>query len=376
MSDKPSSPPLPEIPAVLALAGPLRPLASAAHPLHETARSEIAARAGRLLMVLGIPGKLAVALEDGEAGTTPGPLLALTVNAQLCSPGGAVVTGLWDRVVENGGNSPANLLVQVDDLKETCLEILKDQPEVLLASAQAEAVGRELPRPRRRKGESLPDWPPDTAVLLPALRVPASLGISIADREQLAKIIGANPALWDAPEDLGELLAGGLSAPLITILLPEGRLRELTLTWQEKGPEAFSQRRLALAKDLGLSLPPFTFQTSPELTADEYAFQIQHIPGRPLSGLTLDNLLDELEAEIRRRLPRLVVRPRVEAQLQLVDTALSDMVEDQIPMPRLVRELRLRAQMDGSLRRLPLILEELLDAPYAATGALGSLALS
>lgn len=376
MSDKPSSLPLHEIPAVLALAGPLRPLASTAHPLHETARSEIAARAGRLLLVLGIPGRLAVSLVDGEAGTTPGPLLALTVNDRPCSPRGDVVTGLWNRVVENAGILPANLHMLVDGLKETCLEILKDQPEVLLGMAQAEVVGRELPRPRRRKGESLPNWPPDPAVLLTALRVPASLGISIADREQVAQIIGANPALWDAPEDLGELLAGGLSAPLITILLPEGRLRELTLAWQERGPDAFSQRRLSLAKELGLSLPPFTFQTSAELPADQFAFQIQHITSMPISGLTFDNLLDELDAEIRRRLPRLVVRPRVEAQLQLVESALSDMVADQIPVPRLVRELRRRAQLDGSLRRLPLILEELLDAPYAAAGAPGSLALS
>ena len=58
-------------------------------------------------------------------------------------------------------------------------------------------------------------------MLLPALRVPVSLGISIADRQKAAQVIGANPALWNAPEDLGEVLAGGLSAPQIAILLPE-----------------------------------------------------------------------------------------------------------------------------------------------------------
>ena len=51
------------------------------------------------------------------------------------------------------------------------------------------------------------------------------------------------------------------------------------------------------------------------------------------------------------------------------------MVEDRLPLPHLARELRLRARQDGGLRRLPLILEELLDAPFAAAGALGSLAL-
>jgi hypothetical protein len=51
-------------------------------------------------------------------------------------------------------------------------------------------------------------------------------------------------------------------------------------------------------------------------------------------------------------------------------------VADRIPLPRLVRELRRRAQQGEGLRRLPLILEELLDQPFAAAGAAGMLAIN
>ena len=67
---------------MLALAGPLRPLASADHPLHETARQRNRRPGRRAAKVLGIPGMLAVSLRTAKARTTPGPLLSLTVNAR------------------------------------------------------------------------------------------------------------------------------------------------------------------------------------------------------------------------------------------------------------------------------------------------------
>ena len=142
MNDSQSVPPLPEIPAVLALAGPLRPLASPGHGLHETARQEVAAGADNLLKILGIPGKLVVSLEDGEADKVPGPMLTLTVNGQPL-PGREEIAAvrLLGRMAKNGGGSEANLRLLIDLLKETCLEILKDQPDVLLGSASSRICG-------------------------------------------------------------------------------------------------------------------------------------------------------------------------------------------------------------------------------------------
>jgi len=375
MNDSQSVPPLPKIPAVLVLAGPLRPLASPGHGLHETARQEVAAGADNLLKILGIPGKLVVSLEDGEADKVPGPMLTLTVNDQACWPGGDRAVRLMARMAKNGGGAEANLRLLIDLLKETCLEILKDQPDVLLDLPQAEFVARELSRPRRHKGGSLPDWPPDSAGLLAALRVPLGLGISIADRLAVSQILGENVSLWEAPEDLGELLAGALSAKCIEIRLPPERFPDLTLAWQENGGEAFSQVRVNLGKETGLKLPPFSFQTDADLADDQFSFRFQHLPGPALTGLTLDKLVAEMKAEFFSQLSRLVVLPQVEAQLELVESELRDMVSERIPLPRLTRELRRRARQDGRLRRLALILEELLDEPFAAAGAPGMLAL-
>ncbi len=365
----------PEIPAVLDLAGPLRPLASKNHPLHATARQEIAARAGELLETSGIPGVLTVSLTDGEVKNSPGTLLSLTVNGRSCWSGAEPVVRLLEAITKNVGGSQPTQRQLLDGLKEICLEMLKDQPDVLLDLPQAAVVAGELEGPRRRKGSAQPDWPPDPAALLAALRVPVGLGISIADRQTAAQTIAANVSLWNAPEDLGEVLAGALSARQIIILLPPERFRELTLAWQEKGGEAFSEQRLDLAKELGLNLPPFSFQTHPDLAADQFAFRIQHIAGQPFGGLTLDNLLAKLAGEIRRLLPRLVVKPRVEAQLELVEDELRAMVDELLPLPYLTRELRRRARQGSGLRRLPLILEELLDVPFGAAGAPGTLAL-
>ena len=365
----------PEIPAVLALAGPLRPLASPNHPLHATACQEIAARAGELLKTAGIPGVLAVTLTDGEVKNGPGPLLSLTINGRLCWPGAEPVVRLLDGIAKNAGGSQVTQRQMLDGLKETCLEMLKDQPDVLLDLPQAAVVAGELERPRRRKGSTPPDWPPDPAALLAALRVPVGLGVSIADRQTAAQVIAANESLWSAPEDLGEVLAGALSARQIILLLPSDLFQGLTLAWQEKGGEDFSQLRLDLARELGLNLPPFSFQSHPELPVDQFAFRFQHIVGLPFSGLNLDNLLEKLAGEIRRLLPRLVVQPRVEAQLALVDDELRAMVQDRLPLPVLTRELRRVARQGSGLRRLPLILEELLDVPFAAAGAPGTLAL-
>ena len=369
----PQSPP--EIPTVLALAGLLRPLASANHPLHATARQEITARAGELLQTLGIPGVLAVSLTDGERKNNPGPLLSLTVNGRPCWPGAEPVVRLLEGITKNAGGSQVTQRQLLEGLKETCLEMLKDQPDVLLDLPQAAVVAGELEGPRRRKGSARPDWPPEPAALLIALRMPVGLGISIANRQTAAQVIAANEPLWSAPEDLGEVLAGALSARQIVILLPSERFRELTLAWQEKGGEAFNQLRLDLAKELGMNLPPFSLQPHPDMAPDQFAFRIQHIAGQPFSGLTLDNLLENLAGEIRRLLPRLVVQPRVEAQLALVDDELRAMVQDRLPLPVLTRELRRRARQGGGLRRLPLILEELLDVPFGAAGAPGTLAL-
>ena len=282
---------LPEIPAVLALAGPLRPLALAGHGLHKTAREEIAAAAEDLLKTLGIPGKLAVSLEDGEARKNPGPMLDLIVNDQSCWQGGDGAAYLLGRMASPASDSEADLHLQIDLLSEICLEILRDQPEVLLDLPQVESMGRELTRPRRRKGISLPDWPPEPAILLAALRVPLSLGISIADRQTVAQIFGENPSLWDAPEDLGEVLAGTLVAKCIEIRLHPKPLPELTRAWQENGGELFSQMRVNLSKETGLKLPPFAFQTDEGLADDQFSYQIQHLPSLPFTGLHLDNLL-------------------------------------------------------------------------------------
>ncbi len=365
----------PEIPAVLALAGPLRPLASPNHPLHATARQEIAAQAGELLKILGIPGVLSVSLTDGELKNGPGPLLSMTVNGRPCWPGAEPVVRVLEGITKNASGSQATQRQLLGGLKETCLEMLKDQPDVLLNLPQAAVVAGELEGPRRRKGSARPDWPPDPAALLAGLRVPVGLGISIADRQTSAQVIAANEPMLSTPEDLGEVLAGALSARRIGILLPSELFRGLTLLWQEKGGEDFSQLRFDLAKELGLNLPPFSFQSLPDLATDQFAFRIQHIAGLPFGGLTLDNLLEKLAGEIRRLLPRLVVQPRVEAQMILVDDELRAMVQDRLPLSYLTRELRRRARQDSALHRLPLILEELLDGPFAAAGAPGTLAL-
>lgn len=335
-------------------------LAGMAQTAQQQAAAELAERVRELLRALGIPGTLSLHLRQGEAASAP----EMRVN-------GHPLPGALDSEFGPVGEEAA-----WRDMAQHWTRLLGDHLDLLLQLPQTEDLMAHLPPPPRRKGIDPLPWPPAPALLLPALQGVVSFGISLAERRKLGQVLAEQADLWERPADLAEHVAGRLAAPCIEIWLPQESFRATTLAWQaQEGPAAFRRLRSQLALEFGFNPPPFLLHPEVSLPAGQFSIQIQHVKGPVHQGLALETVLAQLADEMRRCLARLVLLPQVLAQLEWVDSDLREMVIDRIELPDLVRVLRRRAQLEHGLHRLPLILEEVLDAPFVAAGAVGALAL-
>jgi hypothetical protein len=369
----------------LALADWLQPLVAEDHPLHAFVWKSAVDRLNWLVRMLGIPGEVRLTLDTAADQAAWGKVF---VQGQICRPseypagwaarnlgqsGPVKAAGLQAWLADYISQPPDNAKALIGFLADACLRTVMEQPELFMGRDQAAWIRKELPEPPRRKGMALPAWPPDPDWLLPALRSMTGLGISVANRAAISQMAAEALLGEESIEDLGERLAGNLAPRTVTIVLPPARLQELTLEWQSGGANAFGDLRRRMAGALGFYLPPFQLEESAMLGEDEFAIRINDLP---TIALGVASLLEVLEGELRRQFPRLVILPRVEALLDVLDDELQEMVTECLPLARLTRLLRaLVTDQRGALRRLPLLLEHLLDYPFYQAGASGSLAL-
>ena len=168
-------------------------------------------------------------------------------------------------------------------LGQTCVEILKLRPSVMLALPQVEAYCFRLSTFAEEEKVDLkktqPEW------FLPLLRSILDSGISIADIRKICEVLSSSTALQRSQEDLCEMLIANLIPPHIEIQFPLDYLKELTTGNAQKGPEQFAMLRKEFFEESGMRFPPFRFVAVEELRYPCFAFKLNSLTTLPFVGL-------------------------------------------------------------------------------------------
>ncbi len=336
-------------------------------------------------------------------------------NSAMSLPG---ILQWLESICHEGYEAPGYPLL-IEFFSLICREAICSQPEILLGFPQAEAYLALL----SPAGESDPagkaKWPPSAEWLLRVMKIVVNLGISMAD---IPKVSGKlRETVERTPEDAAESLIEALRPDVLEIHLPEEYLRTLTLADPEKDVEMFPFMRDGLFVELGLVFPRFRFVIDESLRPGSFALKINNLRRLPQIGLQPDQclvndtaerlrllsveavgtsnpanqqpasiapfhhmkMLEEeglttwnifgylilcIAAELRKNSRCLtdlrVVQKSIE-ELETVFPALVSSVKAEYTLEQITRPLRALVSEEQSLRNLRLILERLLDYPYA-----------
>ncbi len=248
-----------------------------------------------LTRILGIPGAPFVQLAPIDpARERAGYWLRLVVNERLCryshellirvhsvvsdsllfptlqsAPILAWLTGLSLENAEERAQFVAFLV-------QSCLEIIKLQPPVLLGAAQVAAYAQELPLPEHISIER-GSWPPDPVWLRPILSAVLSLKISLADRQKVALVLST--LRTQKQQAIAEALIEALRSDTIEIHSAPASLQQLTATISPISREAgiFSALRSELFRESGLRFPDFRFVKDTDMRPGTVALKIHSL---------------------------------------------------------------------------------------------------
>jgi FHIPEP family len=243
-----------------------------------------------ILRRFGIPARAAVRIGvlAAEAAQAQ-PLMTVSAGTRRCSypedlltqarayllathpdpDGGSVVD--WLRGLADG---------QTDEQSRTSAEffaltvgaILQLRPDLLFGEAQWETYLREFA------------VPPDSAWLRSALAAVLRLGISLADRDTVARILADAHADGLPAADGAERLVAALRPPVIQLCAPRTYLRELTIAIGTKS-EAFVRLRHELEASLGVRYPALRLVADDRLRQQSFAVRVNHCRDLPVLGL-------------------------------------------------------------------------------------------
>ena len=264
-------------------------------------------RLADVLETLGIPGEPVVKLDLLEEEILPGDrFMRVRANGRPCRYPDELLRGVHSYVtgqLPHPGVTTASILAWLLDLLASgshdqaveflsiaCIEIVKRQPAVLLTMERANACVDSL-REFETGADTTASVMPDPSVLLPILNRPLSLKISIADRQKVAQTLRSGFQAGRNSDYIAEDLIAALVPMRLSIQFPPDHLRQITTTWQEKGPEAFTFLRDGLLVESGLTYPQFNFASRDDLKPGSFTFQINHLDTLPFISLRPDQCL-------------------------------------------------------------------------------------
>lgn len=306
-----------------------------------------------LMETLGIPGAVAIEIRAvKEKPMRRDQFLRMYIHGQLCRYSDQLL-----RYVHSYVNSshldpratPGNIMAWLNLLHKnesetthlsnekvvtffnlTCLEIIKNQPSVLLGLDQVADYLATLPD-SRSEDESA-NQPSSTRLadsgwLLSVLKEVLDLKISIADKQSVAKILGKGQE--QSREDVLEDLISALRPDSIEIRLPLDYLKQITILDQEKGIESFTDLRTSLFDELGMRYPNFHFVVVENIKSNSFAIKINHLTMLPMMGLQSDQCLINETME-RLRLMNIqgtaTSNPATDMEGSLIDSGHQDVV--------------------------------------------------
>ncbi len=327
---------------------------------------------------------------------------------------------LWLQAIGQEGQEAPGYPLLVEFFSLTCLEAIRTQPESLLGFSQAEAYRTRLTPSQENELAGVVNWPPAAEWLLQVIKIVVNLGISLADIPKVSDIL--RETIGHSPEDAAEWLIAALRPDVLEVHLPEEYLRTLTLADPEKNATMFPFMRDGLFVELGLVYPRFRFVIDESLKPGCFALKINNLLRLPQIGLQPDQCLvndtqerlklnnsvkavetrnpatqqpgsiapihaiGQLEkaelttwkafgylilciaAELRNNSRCFVDLHSVQKSLEQLQIAFPELVSSVRPLyakEQITRLLRTLVSEQLSLRNLRLILERLLDYPYA-----------
>jgi flagellar biosynthesis component FlhA len=178
----------------------------------------------------------------------------------------------------------------LDFLACACLEILKQQPRVLLGTSQATAYAQTLPLPERVVIDKS-SWPPDPSWLHPILSAVLSLKISLADRQKVALVLAT--LRTQKQQAIAEALIEALRSDIIEIHIASTTLQQLTggITPASREAGTFSALRSELFREYGLRFPDFRFVKDSDMRPGSVALKIHNLLLLPWKLLETDSQL-------------------------------------------------------------------------------------
>jgi type III secretion protein V len=309
----------------------------------------------------------------------------------------------------------------VDLLALICLEVSKAQPAILFGSDQAAdyALGLNLTTEEEKPAPPVPVW------LREILSRVLDLGISIADKHTVARVLNEGLANHRPTENIAEDLIDALRPEALEIHVQESYLKEITGGSNAANPPKFSEMRDTLFYELGLRLPPIRFVVVDDLKPQGFRFRINHMTTVPRGGVPpthylaltspaelrelniearsmlqftndygfslinassapaavsagincfspMEYLMLSFGVELRKKGKALIYRATVEEeleQLELAFPALVNAARPSISLEQLTRVVRYLIAEQVSIRNLKLILERILEYDYVVSDA-------
>lgn len=178
-----------------------------------------------------------------------------------------------------------------DFFSETCLAILKEQPEKLLGGEQTAACRDWMPT-----GTAAPAGIGDEE-LFRLLGQVLARRVGVADRNRAAAVITESTGAGHGLETVRERLLTDLKPAAIEIRLHPDYLRQLTREADGDDREAFAMMRDGLFYELGMRYPAFRFVADEHLRPHCFAFRINHLTTPPRRGLARAECLVDEPAE-------------------------------------------------------------------------------
>lgn len=129
------------------------------------------------------------------------------------------------------------------------------------------------------------------------LRAVLDLGLSIADRDTVRRVLADGVASDVGNQELVEGLVDALAPDLVELRLHSDLLPQVTTDNAHRGAETMAFLRDGLFVELGLNLPSFRFRSDPSLRPGGFAFKINHVATPPMIGLPPERVLVNDTAE-------------------------------------------------------------------------------
>ena len=312
---------LSEVLCTLVLDASLQRLGEPARSLHVEVGNVLVQGLNEVMEQLGIPGTPKVQITFQMADKLSlGRFLSIFVNGQHCHypyeilqraycyanemllnptiKPAAILAWLGELTAEEYGINRLNYERRVEFFKQSCLEIVKTQPAVLLSLQQVVSFINSLPTPTSNLQKQSEAVFPDPLWLFPVLKKVLNLKISLTDKQIVASILSR--VKYQSQDDVAEELIAALCSDVIEIQLSPAYLRRISNTVSKDKPAMFTGMRKNLFKDLGLRYPEFRFVLVEGLKPNSFTFKINHLTVLPWTGLPPDqHLVDGLPFTLR-----------------------------------------------------------------------------